>query len=84
MNSKHSKKQEVQEVLDQTTDVHMALQEAVLEGQLIQDDSISIKINSQVKSKLQEVCKANGTTASAYLRKCGEALVRDLLPKTIK
>lgn len=40
----------------------------------------SYRVYPTTKKLAEDICKANGTTLSAFLRKCCEGLVRDYLP----
>ncbi len=65
------------------TDIHEAMTHAVdatfkpeNQEKLVQG---SYRVSPIVKEKAEQICASNGTTLSAYVRACTEALVRDYL-----
>lgn len=67
---------------DDLTNVHEALAAA---AQSHEDNEqmihVSLRIPEKVKEELTKLCERHGTTVSAFLRKCCEALVSDYIPR---
>lgn len=61
------------------TNVHEALQEAVIESKRPPklDKTFTFRSDAQTTEEAEKICAANGTTLSMYLRKCIDALVKD-------
>lgn len=63
------------------TTVHEALAEAASEtGSEEAMATFTFRAHSEKISRAKDICMANGTTLSEYLRKCMEVLARDYQP----
>jgi hypothetical protein len=64
--------------------VHECLDEAAQDGATAESDNSmvqgSYRAPANIKALAEDICKTNGTSASAFIRKCLERLVKDYLP----
>lgn len=69
--------------MDKLTDIHEALHDAVTETKKKNLVPRTFKVREEIWNAASEICKTNGTTASAYLRKCMDSLVADYSGKSL-
>ncbi len=69
-----------QNPVPEITDIHQALQRAALsEGDRVPLENANFKCNPVKKEIAIQICEKNGTTFSAYMRECVNALVADYM-----
>lgn len=62
------------------TTLHECIHDVNLKGDHplpTQTQSVTFRIHGDVKDIADEICRTNGVSLSAYLRKCCENLIRD-------